>query len=332
VLEHILLRPKKNENVFVPIVAGKNGMIAGATPPGILEYTKMYSIAGVIPASNSFLVTGSALAAELSPLMMINIKGSDLDVNDGDYKIISVTVNGSSNTVVKVYPTIPSSAVIGNGKIYYRRTKAITSIDTFEILTLAEGTGVVNIPKDYPATITGSANPANDGTYNIYDVTAGMTGTVKLTFDKKRLLVRDNFLPVNLDAECEDCKVEDPYSFTASVVLPYWQGRFLNQDFRKFFERALRTECPAHIALNICWISCDQMQEFEAKFKLWQAENARLVEEPGARSNSLNVLIDILERLRSVYPTGTLHDCESDPDLQQNSIILNRTAIGTIQL
>lgn len=330
VVEHILLRPKINENRFVTMVNGRNALIAGASPAGILEYTKAYDVITVQNSTNSFVVSGTIITPDLSPLLVVEIKDSDQNINDGEYKIISVSVV-SGDTFIKVFPAIPSSGLSGNGRIYYKRSKTITSIDTAFTLTLPDVDGGTAIPDNYPATLSGSGDVKNNGIFNIYIATDAGSGNVKIQFDKVRTLVRDNFLPLNLDADCEDCRVEDPYSFTASVVLPYWQGRFLNQDFRKFFERALRTECPAHIALNICWVSCGQMEEFEAKFKMWQAENSRQVEDAGKRSSSLNKLIDILGRLRSVYPTGTLHDCESDPELQ-NSIILNRTAIGTIQL
>ncbi|MEL6276231.1 MAG: hypothetical protein AAFU03_14110, partial [Bacteroidota bacterium] len=36
---------------------------------------------------------------------------------------------------------------------------------------------------------------------------------------------------------CEACKVTNPYSFMAQVVVPAWPGRFDNIDFRTFFEK-----------------------------------------------------------------------------------------------
>ncbi|MGZ4118692.1 MAG: hypothetical protein ACXVPY_14490, partial [Bacteroidia bacterium] len=70
---------------------------------------------------------------------------------------------------------------------------------------------------------------------------------------------------------------------------------------------------------------------FELKYKTWLLENSKKVKDPILLSTALNQLIDILIRLRTVYPGGTLHDCESEETLS-NSVILNRTALGTIQI
>jgi hypothetical protein len=156
-------------------------------------------------------------------------------------------------------------------------------------------------------------------------------GQVTFQFDKVLVRIQDTLLPINLFDECENCRVSDPYSFIVSVVAPYWQGRFLNQDFRNFFERTLQLEAPAHVVMNICWVDSLSMKEFELKYKRWLVENSKHVKDKVALSATHNDLVDILERLRSEYPPGILHDCESEETLP-NSIILNRTVIGSIQI
>ena len=138
----------------------------------------------------------------------------------------------------------------------------------------------------------------------------------------------DILLPVHLEQECTACKITDPYSNVVSVVVPYWPGRFINLDFRKFVERKLRLEAPAHVLLNICWISCEHMHLFEEKYKKWLvAINTKDVK-PNEVSVALAELIDILTRMRNVYPTGKLHDCRETGSLE-GAVILNNSVLGT---
>jgi len=84
----------------------------------------------------------------------------------------------------------------------------------------------------------------------------------------------------------------------------------------------LRKEAPAHVLLNICWIDCRQMTELETKLKVWLAEAGKTIPDKVALANALSELIEILTKIRNVYPTGTLHDCEDDEKLE-GAIILN---------
>jgi hypothetical protein len=115
----------------------------------------------------------------------------------------------------------------------------------------------------------------------------------------------------------------------AHVVLPYWPGRFKNTEFRKFFEKTLRREAPAHVFLNICWVSYRHMAEFERAWKTWLLEQAKYKPDNYSASTALSQLINAIEQLRNVYPQGTLHDCDEDENLE-NSIILNHSALGEI--
>ncbi|HKZ68113.1 MAG TPA: hypothetical protein VJ111_17215, partial [Chitinophagaceae bacterium] len=69
------------------------------------------------------------------------------------------------------------------------------------------------------------------------------------------------------DGECL-CEI-DPYTFRASVVLPYWPAHFDNMSFREYFEAKIREEAPAHVMLKICWLNNDLMREFEVSYKKW---------------------------------------------------------------
>ncbi|KAA5548439.1 hypothetical protein [Adhaeribacter rhizoryzae] len=75
----------------------------------------------------------------------------------------------------------------------------------------------------------------------------------------EHLLLRAQFygqalLPVCLNPDCATCGEEDPYSFRVTVVLPGWLNLFQNLDYRRFAERLIRLEMPAHLLPKICWV------------------------------------------------------------------------------
>ena len=63
----------------------------------------------------------------------------------------------------------------------------------------------------------------------------------------------------------------DLYSFWATLVLPAWMKRFHDEDARAFFQHVLYQEAPAHIALNIVWLSPRQLCKFEEVYQHWLA-------------------------------------------------------------
>jgi hypothetical protein len=149
--------------------------------------------------------------------------------------------------------------------------------------------------------------------------------------------VADDFLPIAKDSqitpETPSCPAAyDPYSFWISVILPYWPARFQDMNFRRLVERTLRLEAPAHVALKICWVNVYQMHEFEVAYRNWLEQLALNACQDAAcdLTGTLNRLLAILSRLKNIYPKGTLHDCdESGPE--ENPIILNQTALGTVK-
>jgi hypothetical protein len=111
------------------------------------------------------------------------------------------------------------------------------------------------------------------------------------------------------------------------LILPFWAGRFTNRDFRNFIEKKIKLETPAHVFLTVCWISPAHMEELELAWKLWHLEAQKSVPHPLHLSQALQRLIEALEKVRNVYPAGTLHDCDEDDNLD-NSIILNFSSLG----
>ena len=140
----------------------------------------------------------------------------------------------------------------------------------------------------------------------------------------------DNFLPVCAEEDCTTCAPLDPYSFRVSVVLPGYTPRFNNMDFRAYFEKIIRQELPAHILAKICWIGVDQMQELETNYHAWlDYQHGHLDgNQPSDTNESLNELIDTINKLYTIYHKGTLHDCEDGNE--ENPIVLGRTHIGDL--
>lgn len=122
---------------------------------------------------------------------------------------------------------------------------------------------------------------------------------------------------------------QDPYSFWVTVVLPYWPRRFRDVDFRRFVELTLRLEAPAHVALKIAWVNVHQFHQLQTAYRPWLVQLAQYTCQGVAcdLTRALNQLLDILPRLRNVYPKATLHNCEQNHP-GDSPILLNRTAIG----
>ncbi|MCB0573395.1 MAG: hypothetical protein KDC61_02365 [Saprospiraceae bacterium] len=98
----------------------------------------------------------------------------------------------------------------------------------------------------------------------------------------------------------------DPYSFWATVVIPHWSPRFRNLNLRNFFEKTLRQEAPAHVALRIAWVDAQQMKDFEMAYRNW-LETQSQGETSCGRQTALNELLYISETLRNRYPPSSLY-------------------------
>ena len=141
---------------------------------------------------------------------------------------------------------------------------------------------------------------------------------------------QDRLLPPVGDCDGANDKLcaesSDPYSFRASVVLPYWPERFRQPEFRAFIERTLRKEAPAHVFLRICWVDPCQMREFEKAYRRW-LESMALGNDSCDSTGALNELVNILFDLRNVYPEARLAECD-EVNADNNPVILNQTVLG----
>ena len=137
----------------------------------------------------------------------------------------------------------------------------------------------------------------------------------------------DKLLDIHTDVDCVQCKIADTYSFVMTAVLPYWPNRFRDRNFRTFIEKTLREECPAHVVLNVCWINPLQMNQFEVAYKNWLIQINTTSAGDLERVKALKNFIEIIQGLRSVYPSGKLHSCNEN-EVQKSPLILNQTNIG----
>ncbi len=136
----------------------------------------------------------------------------------------------------------------------------------------------------------------------------------------------DRLLEVCLDKNCLTCGEEDPYSFRVSVVLPYWPERFRSMEFRRFAERTMRLEIPAHIGLKICWIDQEQMKVFEKAWRNWLEEQVKEEPNPTALKNKLAAVVEIIQNLKNIHPLAHLHDCVDSEN--KNPVMLGNTVLG----
>jgi hypothetical protein len=131
-----------------------------------------------------------------------------------------------------------------------------------------------------------------------------------------------------------DCKCEmDPYSFRASVVLPYWPDHFDSMAFRQYFEDKINEEAPAHVMLKVCWLSNELMRRFEVAYRNWIEKLVGCSFDPtqlGSFRDANNELVGILKKLHSEYPVATLHDCVESKE-GNNPVILGKTILGSFK-
>jgi hypothetical protein len=142
------------------------------------------------------------------------------------------------------------------------------------------------------------------------------------------------FLPF-CEEDCQPGSCLDPYSYRVTVVLPGNTFRFADRDFRDYLENLIREELPAHVLAKICWIGKPQTGNPDQPDQLAEFEEAYRDFLFGLSQGSFSAhkaFIRILSELRSIYPTGTLYNCEKEDESEalRDTIILGRTNLGTI--
>lgn len=147
-----------------------------------------------------------------------------------------------------------------------------------------------------------------------------------IAFAQDIIAERDPLLTICIPNDCSMCGEEDPYSFRMTLVMNGEIG-LVNTDitFRRFAEKTIREEVPAHLGVKICWVSDAQFKRFETKYCDWLSELAKEEPDPGILHDKLDVLMEEFKSLKNIYPRATLHDCVDGND--ENRVLLGQTVI-----
>lgn len=142
------------------------------------------------------------------------------------------------------------------------------------------------------------------------------------------------FMPFCKD-DCEDGALLDPYSFRVTIVIPGNTFRFSDRIFRDYLENLIREELPSHVLAKICWVGnsnqgipdqTNPLVQFEDKYKDFLSGLSK------GNYQHHAAFIEVLTALRSIYPTGSLYNCEEEDESTglRDKIILGRTNLGTL--
>jgi hypothetical protein len=136
---------------------------------------------------------------------------------------------------------------------YDEITEQIIQANDYEVIE--EGSQFYLIDKDkYPKAFKTKAE-----VNAFYDELIGWA-TNERAIVVEHLLLRPKFLgdalyPVYSDNSCNLCAEKDPYSFRLTFVMPGWTAPYnTNMEMRRFAERTIRQETPAHLIVKICWV------------------------------------------------------------------------------
>ena len=290
-----------------------------------VQFEKTLTVISVDPGTPAVLISGNHtnLLKSLETLTFsIVLESGEILVN---YPILSYKLK-SGNTEV-ILRTLPRED-LGKGKVVISRTFDVVKIQGNEFLI--PGGEEINFKEKILQFILNHFF-SHEGTHLFEHILLRpkIKGKYKFLNESASLVteaLEDRLLDPHFQEECQ-CTLDDPYTCMAHVILPFWAGRFTNRDFRKFLEHKLKIEAPAHVFLTICWISPEHMKELERAWKIWQLESLKPEIHPKKLSTALSQLIGILEKVRNVYPSGTLHDC-AESDSLADAIILNFSSLG----
>lgn len=180
-----------------------------------------------------------------------------------------------------------------------------------------------------------------------------------LPYKTKEMGTLDKYLPLCVEKDCSTCGSIDPFSYQVTIVFSGFTPRFSNLDYRNFMEDLIRRELPAHILPRICWVGhidgamaeikeieedngninyevTDKKEFYDAFIiqKQWNSflnSKKRKSNKYMATLNRTEDLWKAINQMNTIYPTGTLHNCEDEEtETRGSSIVLNRSALGSI--
>jgi hypothetical protein len=148
--------------------------------------------------------------------------------------------------------------------------------------------------------------------------------------------IQVKLLSICAEDDCTACGGFDPYSFTATVVLPSWINVYADVRYRDYIEKLIRKETPAHVLLRICWIDKPSMKNYEEKIEVWwnakqgllQCNSITYSEKAVDFLKAQNDFIKVVKSQRSDYFPATLHGCEDEGEENNTRIFLNKTILG----
>lgn len=166
-----------------------------------------------------------------------------------------------------------------------------------------------------------------------------LTNEFLLYVQTKGLTLTTELLGICTDDDCTACGSHDPYSFTASVVLPSWIPVYQDVHYRDYIERLIRRETPVGVLLRICWIDEESMVNYEgAVGAWWTAKHALFYSDSDTHFDKLfslleaqTALVKVMKTQRSDYFPATLHGCEDEGEENNTRVFLDKTYLGTSQ-
>ncbi len=173
-----------------------------------------------------------------------------------------------------------------------------------------------------------------------------------LPYKRKKIGKLNNCLPLCVEEDCSTCGEIDPFSYKVTIVFPGYTARFSNIDFRVYMENLIRRELPAHILPRICWVGhidgylskiikdgeerrvTDNNENYDMYnvqntwYKFLKSKNQKSKKYMASEKSSKDLLCAIND-LNTIYPAGTLHDCNNEETELKNKIVLNRSTLGS---
>jgi hypothetical protein len=135
----------------------------------------------------------------------------------------------------------------------------------------------------------------------------------------------DPFLPICVEGE--DVENLDPYSYRVHIALPAYGTRFIHMEFRRYAEKLIRDETPAHILPKVCWIDKDDMAQLERAYLEWmKLKHGR---SRAQREQKMRRFIKVLYTVKNVYPTERIYECEAQE--QKSKFVIGRKSLGSFE-
>ena len=137
-------------------------------------------------------------------------------------------------------------------------------------------------------------------------------------------------------SESDMTLLPDPYTFRVTAVLPGWTEMTINLNYRKYAEKIIREEIPAHIFVKVCWVSREVMGLFEDAYASWfsvMKEGLGLsvdADWKSRRAAAYGDLVHAMEQFANIYKEAVLmSDDVSDYDDGEEITRLDYTYLGS---